>query len=83
MFIATANTYEGIPTPLLDRMEIIELTTYTDSEKLAIAKNHLIPKQLANNGMTKSIFKITDAGIMELIKSQLMERCLEYSGTKL
>ncbi len=73
MFIATANTYEGIPAPLLDRMEIIELTTYTDSEKLAIAKNHLIPKQLANNGITKSIFKITDAGIMELIKSYTRE----------
>ena len=46
MFIATANSYEGIPTPLLDRMEIIELSTYTDTEKLAIAKNHLVPKKL-------------------------------------
>ena len=73
MFIATANTYEGIPTPLLDRMEVIELTTYTDSEKLAIAKNHLVPKQLTKNGITKAIFKITDDGIVALIKGYTRE----------
>ena len=73
MFIATANSYEGIPAPLLDRMEIIELTTYTDSEKLAIAKNHLIPKQLKINGMSKKMFKITDSGIMALIKGYTKE----------
>ena len=73
MFIATANTYEGIPAPLLDRMEIIELSTYTDSEKLAIAKNHLVPKQLAANGMTRRMFKITDAGITALIKGYTRE----------
>lgn len=73
LFIATANTYEGIPAPLLDRMEIIELSTYTDSEKLAIAKNHLIPKQLKRNGMNRRVFKITDNGILELIKSYTKE----------
>ena len=73
LFIATANTYDGIPTPLLDRMEIIELSTYTDSEKLAIAKNHLVPKQLRRNGITKKMFGITDAGILELIKSYTRE----------
>ena len=73
MFIATANTYEGIPAPLLDRMEIIELSTYTDSEKLAIAKNHLVPKQLAANGMTRRMFKITDSGITALIKGYTRE----------
>ncbi|MBR2342846.1 MAG: endopeptidase La [Clostridia bacterium] len=73
MFIATANTYEGIPAPLLDRMEIIELSTYTDTEKLAIAKNHLIPKQLAANGMTKKMFRITDKGIRALIKGYTRE----------
>lgn len=73
LFIATANTYEGIPTPLLDRMEIIELSTYTDTEKLAIAKNHLIPKQLTRNGITKRMFKITDNAILELIKSYTKE----------
>ena len=73
LFIATANTYEGIPAPLLDRMEIIELSTYTDTEKLAIAKNHLVPKQLKRNGMNRRVFKITDAGILELIKSYTKE----------
>ena len=73
MFIATANTYEGIPAPLLDRMEIIELSTYTDSEKLAIAKNHLVPKQLSLNGMSKRMFKINDNGILALIKGYTRE----------
>ena len=73
LFIATANSYEGIPTPLLDRMEIIELSTYTDTEKLAIAKNHLVPKQLKRNGMNRRAFKITDDGILELIKSYTKE----------
>ena len=73
MFIATANNYEGIPAPLLDRMEIIELSTYTDTEKLKIAKNHLVPKQLKRNGITKKMFKITDGGIMALIKGYTRE----------
>ncbi|MBR5241781.1 MAG: endopeptidase La, partial [Clostridia bacterium] len=73
LFIATANSYEGIPAPLLDRMEIIELSTYTDSEKLNIAKNHLVPKQLKRNGITARIFKITDAGITALIKGYTRE----------
>lgn len=73
MFIATANSYDGIPAPLLDRMEIIELSTYTDSEKLAIAKNHLVPKQMALNGVKKSMFRITDEGILALIKGYTLE----------
>ena len=73
LFIATANSYEGIPAPLLDRMEIIEISTYTDSEKFAIAKNHLIPKQLKRNGMNKRLFRISDSGILELIKSYTKE----------
>jgi len=73
MFIATANSYEAIPSPLLDRMEIIELSTYTDSEKLAIAKNHLIPKQLKINGMNKKMFRITDEAILALIKGYTRE----------
>ncbi len=73
LFIATANSYDGIPAPLLDRMEIIELSTYTDSEKLAIAKNHLIPKQLKRNGISKRYFKITDDGIAALIKGYTKE----------
>lgn len=73
MFIATANNYSSIPLPLLDRMEIIELSTYTDSEKMAIAKNHLIPKQLKLNGMNKKTVKITDSAITALIKSYTKE----------
>ncbi len=73
LFIATANSYDGIPAPLLDRMEIIELTTYTDSEKLSIAKNHLVPKQLKRNGISARMFKITDGGILALIKGYTRE----------
>ena len=68
LFIATANTYDGIPAPLLDRMEIIELSTYTDSEKLSIAINHLVPKQLAKNGISRKMFRITDDALLSLIK---------------
>ena len=73
LFIATANSYDGIPAPLLDRMEIIELSTYTDTEKLNIAKHHLVPKQLERNGLTKELFKITDKGILALIKGYTRE----------
>ena len=73
LFIATANSYEGIPSPLLDRMEIIELSTYTDAEKLNIAKNHLIPKQMKRNGINSRMFKITDDGIRALIKGYTRE----------
>ncbi len=73
LFIATANSYDGIPLPLLDRMEVIELSTYTDTEKMAIAKNHLLPKQLKRNGMTKSKFRITDAGLSALIRGYTRE----------
>ena len=73
MFIATANSYSSIPMPLLDRMEVIELSTYTDSEKIAIAKNHLIRKQLKRNGMTKSQIKIKDSAILSLIKDYTKE----------
>ena len=54
MFIATANTADTIPAPLRDRMEIIEIPSYTRLEKLAIAKRHLLPKQLGEHGMTRS-----------------------------
>ena len=73
LFIATANSYDGIPSPLLDRMEVIELSTYNDSEKLDIAKNHLIPKQLKRNGVPQKVFKITDEGILTLIRAYTKE----------
>ena len=67
MFITTANTLDTVPRPLLDRMEIIELGSYTDEEKLMIAKNHLIPKQLTKHGLKKSQLRITDEAIRETI----------------
>ena len=82
LFITTANTTDTIPRPLLDRMEIIELGSYTDEEKLMIAKNHLIPKQLQNHGLKKSQLKITDDAIREIIRCYTREsgvRTLERS----
>ncbi len=73
LFITTANTVDTIPRPLLDRMEIIELGSYTDQEKLMIAKNHLIPKQLKNHGLKKTQLKITDDGISEMIRCYTKE----------
>ena len=67
LFIATANTLDTVPRPLLDRMEVIELNTYTPSEKLSIAKNHLIPKQLKRHGLNKRSLKITDDAVAEII----------------
>ena len=73
MFIATANSLDSIPTPLIDRMEIIELSSYTKNEKFHIAKNHLIPKQLKLHGMTKRMLKITDDALYMLINSYTSE----------
>ena len=67
LFITTANSLDTVPRPLLDRMEIIELGSYTDEEKLMIAKNHLIPKQLTKHGLKKSQLRITDEAIREII----------------
>ncbi len=67
MFIATANSLDNVPRPLLDRMEIIRLSTYTKREKLAIAKDHLIPKQLSRHGMNRRMLKFTDAALVEII----------------
>lgn len=83
MFITTANTVDTIPRPLLDRMEVIELGSYTDEEKVMIAKNHLIPKQLEKHGLKKSQLRITDDAIREIIQCytresgvRSLERCL-------
>lgn len=73
MFITTANTTDTIPRPLLDRMEIIELGSYTDEEKLMIAKNHLLPKQLEKHGLKKAQLRITDDGIREIVNCYTRE----------
>ena len=67
MFITTANTLDTVPRPLLDRMEIIELGSYTDEEKLMIDKDHLLPKSLRKHGLKKSQLRVTDEAIREII----------------
>ena len=73
MFITTANTLDTIPRPLMDRMEIIELGSYTDEEKLMIAKNHLIPKQMEKHGIKKAQLRITDDAVREMIRCYTRE----------
>ena len=73
LFIATANYIENIPTELKDRLEIIELSSYTELEKLIIAKKHLITKQLEINGLKKSQFKIDDETLLYLIRHYTRE----------
>ena len=67
LFIATANTLSTIPRPLLDRMEIIEVNSYTENEKMHIAKEHLIPKQIKIHGLKKSQVSITDRTLEKII----------------
>ncbi|WP_347358873.1 endopeptidase La [Bdellovibrio sp.] len=66
-FIATANSLEGIPLPLLDRMEVIDLSGYTIDEKRQIARNHLWPKQLAEHGLDEAQLSITDEALTKLL----------------
>lgn len=73
MFIATANTTDTIPRPLLDRMEVIELGSYTDEEKLMIAKDHLLPKQLTRHGLKKAQLRLTDDAVREIISCYTRE----------
>lgn len=73
LFIATANNASDIPKPLLDRMEIVEVNSYTENEKFHIAKEHLIKKQLEKNGLKKNQFILTDEALRELIHSYTRE----------
>ena len=73
MFIATANVLDTIPAPLRDRMEIIQLSGYIEEEKLAIAKNYLIPRQTAQNGLDQGEIGFTDEAIREVINSYTRE----------
>ena len=68
MFITTANTTATIPAPLLDRMEVIELTSYTEEEKVHIATGYLVPKKMKENGLRKTQFSITSAAIRDIIE---------------
>jgi ATP-dependent Lon protease len=73
LFITTANTIDSIPAPLIDRMEIIYLSSYTKEEKFNIAKIHLIPKQVKKHGLNKRMFKITDLALNILIEGYTKE----------
>lgn len=73
MFITTGNLVDTIPNPLRDRMEIIYLSGYTKEEKLGIAKNYLIPKQLEEHGINSKILKITDPGLLNIISQYTRE----------
>ncbi len=73
MFITTANTTATIPAPLLDRMEVIELSSYTDEEKLQIAKQHLLPKQMKKHGLKKTQLRVSDDAMREIISCYTRE----------
>ena len=73
MFICTANQIDSISQPLLDRMEMVELSGYTAVEKLAIAKNHLVPKQLGEHGITREQLDLDDIALKEIIQSYTRE----------
>lgn len=86
LFVATANKLDTIPAPLLDRMEIIELSGYTEEEKLQIAKNFLMPKEEEQNGLPKGSLSITDNGLRKIIQSYTREsgvRTLERELAKI
>lgn len=73
LFIATANTVSTIPRPLLDRMEVIEIGSYTENEKMHIAKDHLIPKQMERHGFEKNQISISDKALEKIIMSYTRE----------
>ena len=73
MFITTANSMDTIPSPLLDRMEIIEVSSYTEEEKLQIAKLHLLKKQIEENGLVKGSVRVPDAVMQKLIENYTRE----------
>ena len=73
LFIATANLLAGIPAPLLDRLEVVEFAGYTENEKLAIARQYLVPRQLFENGLAAGQLTLTDGAIAEVITSYTRE----------
>ena len=86
LFITTANTTATIPRPLLDRMEVIELTSYTDEEKLQIARRYLLPKQMKEHGIAKGALRVSDEAIRAIIAGYTKEsgvRTLERTLGKL
>ena len=89
LFIATGNTLDGIPRPLLDRMEVLELTGYSEFEKVEIARRYLIPRQIENTGLDDQQLQITDDGIAHAIRRYTreagvreLERTIERAARK-
>src|SRR3546814_5479702 len=83
LFVCTANTLDSIPGPLLDRMEVIRLSGYITEEKVAIAKRHLWPKQLAKAGVSKGSLNITDSALKALIDGYAREAGVRQLETQL
>src|SRR5690606_39990245 len=90
LFIATANWKDQIPAPLLDRMEMVEFSGYTEQEKLEIAKRYLLPRQREESGLSEEQLQVTDAAIERVISSytreagvRQLERELDRKSTRL
>ena len=83
MFITTANTTETIPRPLLDRMEVIQLSSYTDEEKLQIARRHLLPKEMAEHGIRKGALRISDDVLRAVIRDYTRESGVRHLERRL
>ena len=85
MFVATANTL-NIPAPLLDRMEVIRLSGYTEDEKINIARRYLMPKQMKNNGLKKTELTVADSALRDIVRYYTREagvRSLERDISKI
>src|SRR5205823_2380860 len=80
LFITTANVLDTIPAPLRDRMEVLELPGYTEEEKLKIAQEHLVAKQIANHGLTPEAITFTDEGLRLVIRGYTREAGVRNLG---
>ena len=81
MFITTANSVDSIPGPLLDRLEIIEVSSYTEEEKLRIARKHLLPKQILQHGLKPASVKVSEKLLKGIIEGNKMRTPAEAEAT--
>ncbi len=82
LFITTCNTLDTVPRPLLDRMEIIEVPSYTDEEKVKIAHQHLLPKEMKRHGLKGTQLRVTDDALRMLIDGYTRESGVRYAACK-